>query len=78
MLIVSANADFLETYNIGWTPDNQEVGAAFTNKLARYLWYLDPHHQKFVNRGVALPVKFKDIMITKERKKKSQGFQPKN
>ena len=34
------------------------TGVNFISKLAQTLWYLDPHHEKFVNRGIHLPDQF--------------------
>ena len=61
-----------ETCNVGWTLDSQEVGAAFTHKLTQCLWYLDPHHQKFVNRGIALPVRFNSFQGYNDYKRKKE------
>ena len=41
---------------VGWRRDSvASVGESLTQKLTRALWYIDPHHDKFVARGIQLP-----------------------
>ena len=62
----------LETLNIGWTADSFDVGRSFVHKLAQCLWYLDPHHQKFLNRGTKLPVRFNAFQGYNDYKRKKE------
>ena len=46
--------------------------ASFIRKLARCLWHLDSHHQKFVNQGIMLPVRFSSFQGYNDYKKKKE------
>ena len=45
----------LETMGVGWSTCNKQTGSNFIHKLTQALWYIDPHHSKFVERGIHLP-----------------------
>ena len=46
----------LHKMKVGWRRDSVgSVGESLTQKLTRALWYIDPHHDKFVARGIQLP-----------------------
>ena len=45
----------LETMGVGWSPCSKQTGSNFVHKLTQALWYIDPHHSKFVEHGIHLP-----------------------
>jgi len=47
--------DQLGGMGIGWSPCSIGTGIGFFKKLAQALWYLDPHHSKFCDRGIHVP-----------------------
>ena len=45
--------------NVGWKPSNvSTIGVRLVTKLSKCLWYIDPHWDKLVSRGVHMPVRF--------------------
>ena len=40
---------------VGWSPCSKQTGSNFVHKLTQALWYIDPHHSKFVEHGIQLP-----------------------
>ena len=54
--LFSQFAGKLRKMKVGWRRDSvASVGESLTQKLTRALWYIDPHHDKFVARGIQLP-----------------------
>ena len=49
-----------------------DTGVNFIGKLAQTLWYLDPHHDKFANRGIHLPDRFSAYKGYNDYKKKKE------
>ena len=48
--------DMLEEVKAGWAPDSVDtIGENFVRQLSNTLWYLDPHHEKFLSRSIHLP-----------------------
>ena len=43
---------------VGWRASSLDTGVNFIGTVAQTLWYLDPHHDKFANRGIHLPDRF--------------------
>ena len=45
--------------NVGWKPSSvSTIGVRLVTKLSKCLWYIDPHWDKLVSRGVHMPVRF--------------------
>ena len=65
--------DFLASWNIGWSPDTVEtVGKKCVKVLCGALWYLDPHHNRFRDRSLALPARFEKFQGYNDWKKKKE------
>jgi len=48
--------DLLSSWSVGWTPDNvQTLGQHCIKTVVSALWYLDPHHDSFKDRSLAIP-----------------------
>ena len=44
--------------NVGWKPGSASmIGVRLVTKLSKCLWYIDPHWDKLVSRGVHMPVR---------------------
>ena len=65
-------AGLFETLNVGWTADSQDIGKSCLHKLAQCLWYRDSHHQKFVDRGMKLPMRFSSFQGYNDYKRKKE------
>ena len=51
--------DLLASWNVGWSPDSVEtVGKCCVKTIVGALWYLDPHHEHFCARSLAIPASF--------------------
>lgn len=49
----------LGAMNLGWRQcDVKITGVNFISMLSKCLWYIDPHHGKFIARGIHLPDRF--------------------
>ena len=57
---------------VGWRPCSKDTGANFISKLAHTLWYLDPHHNKFSQRGIRIPERFMTYTGYNDYKKKKE------
>jgi len=53
--------DLLEEVKVGWTPDSVDmIGEKFVRQMSNTLWYLDPHHEKFLARSIHVSLKTKE------------------
>ena len=51
--------DLLASWNVGWSPDSVEtVGKRCVKTIVGTLCYLDPHHERFSARSLAIPASF--------------------
>lgn len=57
---------------VGWSPCSKQTGSNFVHKLTQALWYIDPHHSKFVGRGIHLPDRFSMYRGYNDFKKKKE------
>ena len=56
ILFLNFNTEQLHKMNVGLTHDSvKSIGESFMQKITRALWYIDPHHEKFADRGIHLP-----------------------
>ena len=66
--------DLLASWNVGWSPDSVEiVGKRCVKTIVGALWYLDPHHERFSARSLAIPAcfhKFKGYNDWKRKREK--------
>ena len=65
--------DLLASWNISWSPDTVEtIGKKCVKVLCGVLWYLDPHHNRFKDRSLALPACFEKFQGYNDWKKKKE------
>ena len=57
---------------IGWRPCSRATGVTFFQKLSQALWYLDPHHSKFADRGISIPHLFSTYRGYNDFKRKKE------
>ena len=66
--------DLLASMNVGWSPDMVGVvGERCVKAMVTALWYLDPHHDRFRDRSLAIPpcfMKFKGYNDWRKKKEK--------
>lgn len=64
----------LKNKAVGFTPVQvNTIGVTIVKTLTNALWYIDPHHMKFENRGIIIPEffsQFKDYNDWRVQKKK--------
>lgn len=49
--------DFLSNIKVGFLSSQETLANSFLSKFCDILWYLDPFHQKFADRGYRVPEK---------------------
>ena len=63
----------LKDLSVSWRRDCVgTIGVKFVQKLARVLWYLDPHHDKFLARGIHIPPLFESFKGYNDYKRKKE------
>ena len=65
--------DLLSSMNIGWSPDVVDtVGQQCIKAIVASLWYLDPHHDRFRDRSLAIPTCFASFKGYNDWKRKKE------
>ena len=59
--------------SVRWRACSLDIGVNFVCKLVQTLWYLDPHHEKFAEKGLHLPDQFVTYKEYNDFKKKKRG-----
>ena len=65
--------DLLAKINVGWSPDVvKTTGEKFVKLLSDALWALDPHHNSFADRSIAIPSHFDEFSGYNDWQRKKQ------
>lgn len=61
--------DFLSNIKVGFLSSQETLANGFLSKFCDILWYLDPFHQKFADRGYRVPEKLEKFTGYRDWKK---------